>query len=189
MKQDRVLSVRSVTEIALCAALIAVTAMISIPFPVPFTLQLFGVYFALFYLGGARGSLAVFVYIAIGAVGLPVLSGLSGGVGRLFDATGGFIFGFLLLSLVYLLCERLISPRRFAIVGSVLSLVAFYAIGSIWYSAFYVGDGASAYFASLLVSVAPFVLPDAVKICLAYLVTERLLSIFRKKSPQKQKND
>ena len=54
MRKSKI-SIRALTETALSAALIAVSAMISIPFPVPFTLQLFGVYFTLFYLGGVRG--------------------------------------------------------------------------------------------------------------------------------------
>ena len=182
------IGIRCITEIALCAALIAVCAMISIPFPVPFTLQLLGVYFALYYLGGARGAVAVFLYFAIGAVGLPVFSGFTGGIGRLFDASGGFIFGFLLLSAVYLLTEKIFGRgrlSRFAATG--LSLAAFYALGSVWY--FLVYSGGEGYFATLSVTVLPFVLPDILKILLAGVLSRRLYSIFCKKIPEKQKND
>ena len=185
MKND----IRSITETALCAALIAVSAMISIPFPVPFTMQLFGVFFALFYLGARRGLAAVAIYVAIGAVGLPVFSGFSGGVGRLFDATGGFIFGFLLLAFVYLVFERFLKVKYALAIGATAALAAFYAIGSVWYCAFYTDAGISTYFASLLITVAPFVLPDAVKICLAYALAERLSRIFRKKASELQKKD
>ena len=189
MKKSRIIAVRSVTETALCAALIAVCAMISIPFPVPFTLQLFGVYFALFYLGARRGLIAVLLYIAIGALGLPVFSGFSGGVGRLFDATGGYILGFLLIALVFLVFEHLPRFRFSAAVASAVALFAFYALGSVWYSTFYTDGGLEAYLVSLLLTVAPFLLPDAVKIVLAYALSERLLRIFRKKAANLQKKD
>ncbi len=171
-------SVRALTETALCAALIAASAMIAIPFPVPFTLQLFGVYFALFYLGGVRGTVAVAVYVFLGAVGLPIFSGFSGGFGRLFDATGGFIWGFLLLSLVYLALSAIFRIRWGGLIAAALSLLAFYALGSVWYAFFYTDGSLEGYLGSLLITVAPFALPDAVKLVLAYTLAERLRAIF-----------
>lgn len=176
-------SVRSICEVALCTALVAVSAMISIPFPVPFTLQIFGIFFALFYLGGCRGTISVLVYLLVGAVGLPVFSGFSGGFGRLFDAGAGFIWGFLLMSLVYFLLEHLLAGRRCGrIVAAFISLLPFYAVGSVWYAAFYTDGSILGYISSLLITVAPFILPDAVKICLAYTISERVSLALRKKA-------
>lgn len=186
--QKNSVSIRALTETALSAALIAVSAMICIPFPIPFTLQLFGVYLALFYLGGVRGSLAVLLYFTIGAIGLPVFSGFTGGIGRILDATGGFIIGFLILSLVYLLVERILGRSVLATCLSVtLSLLAFYLSGSLWYA--FVYNGGEGYFASLPVTVLPFVIPDTLKILLARAIALRLRNIFYKKSSEKQKND
>ena len=67
--------------IALFAVLIAISAWISIPFPVPFTLQTFAIILALMTLGGKRGFYAVLVYLLMGAAGLPVFSGFQGGFG------------------------------------------------------------------------------------------------------------
>lgn len=188
VQKNKALQIRAVTETALCSALIAVSAMISVPFPVPFTLQILGVYFALFYLGAVRGAVAVLLYFAIGAIGLPVFSGFSGGVGRLFDATGGFILGFLLLSLIYLLVEKLLGKGAVArCLATGLSLVAFYALGSAWY--FFVYNGGEGYLATLSVTVLPFIVPDILKIFLAGVLSRRLSSIFYKKMPEKQKND
>ena len=181
-------SARGITEIALCAALIAVSSMISIPFPVPFTLQLLGVYFALYYLGGVRGTLAVLIYLSLGAIGLPVFAGFTGGIGRFFDATGGFIIGFLFLSIAYLLFEHTLGKSRLgAFFASLASLIVFYLSGSLWYSLVY--NGGEGYFASLAVTVLPFVIPDALKILLAGVISHRLRSVFHKKSPEKQKKD
>ena len=61
--------------IAVFAVLIAICSWISIPMTVPFTLQTFAVFLAVGVLGGKRGSLAVLIYILLGAVGIPVFAG------------------------------------------------------------------------------------------------------------------
>ena len=58
--------------IAFFTVLIAICSWISIPAVIPFTLQTFGVFLAVSVLGGKRGTLAVIVYILLGAVGIPV---------------------------------------------------------------------------------------------------------------------
>ena len=181
MRNTRGTSVQALTEIALSAALISASAMISIPFPIPFTLQLLGIYFALFYLGAVRGAVSVLLYFLIGAIGLPVFSGFSGGIGRIFDATGGFILGFLLLALAYLLVERMLgTDRRARFFAVTLSLLAFYAIGSLWYA--FVYNGGAGYIAVLSFTVLPFVIPDILKILLAWALASRLRNVFYKKS-------
>ena len=81
------LRTRDLTYVALCAVLIAVCAWISIPAPVPFTLQTFGIFAALTLLGGRRGCYAVAVYLLLGLVGLPVFAGFQGGIGALLGTT------------------------------------------------------------------------------------------------------
>ena len=81
--------------ISIGAALIAICSWISIPTAVPFTLQTFAVFFVLLSLGGERGTLATLVYVLLGAVGVPVFAGFSGGIGILLGSTGGYIIGFL----------------------------------------------------------------------------------------------
>ena len=61
------LSVRDMALVAMMTALMAVCSWISIPTTVPFTLQTLGVFLACALLGGKRGSLAVLVYILLGA--------------------------------------------------------------------------------------------------------------------------
>lgn len=79
---------------ALGAVLIAVCSWITIPMAVPFTMQTFAVFLTLSLLGGRRGTAAIAAYVLLGAVGLPVFSGFSGGFGVLLGATGGYIAGF-----------------------------------------------------------------------------------------------
>ena len=64
-------------------------------------------------LGGERGTIATLIYILLGAVGVPVFAGFSGGVGILFGSTGGYIFGFLFTGLIYILFMRLFRENNF----------------------------------------------------------------------------
>ena len=104
------ISVYDLVMVALFAALIAVCAWVTIPGSVPFTLQTMGVFLAVGLLGGKRGTAAVLVYILLGAVGMPVFSGFSGGVGRLLGTTGGYIIGFLVAALAMWAMEA-VCPR------------------------------------------------------------------------------
>ena len=98
--------------VAVCAALMAVCSWISIPATVPFTLQTFAVFCSLGLLGGRRGTAAILVYLLLGALGVPVFAGFSGGIGILFGTTGGYLLGFILMGLIYWLGERLGRDSR-----------------------------------------------------------------------------
>ena len=175
-------SIANTVKIALFAAIISVTAMITIPFAVPITLQALGVFSALFILGGKRGCVAVAVYVAIGAVGIPVFSGFTGGIGRLFDLTGGFIWGFILAALAFWLCEIIFSKSRaFFIVAPTVSLLIIYLSGCIQFAIVSSSNGNSVGFVSVLTAcVLPFILLDILKIILAYIISRRLKRIMPK---------
>jgi biotin transport system substrate-specific component len=85
-------SVRNMTLMALFAALLAVSGAFSIQFgPAPITLQTMVVMLAGSVLGAQRGFISMLVFIALVAVGAPVLSGGKGGLVALFGPTGGYI--------------------------------------------------------------------------------------------------
>lgn len=127
-------------EIALFAVLLAVFSWTTIPFAVPFTLQTFGVYVALMLLGGKKGTIAIALYILLGAVGVPVFSGFKGGVGALLGPTGGYIFGFLATGLVYILMEKRTFRFR-APVSLAIGTILCYAFGTIWFVIVYKRKG------------------------------------------------
>ncbi len=82
---------------ALAAVISAIPAGIEI-LGVPATLQTFAMAFLGFMLGMKNGAIAVFVYILLGLVGIPVYNGFTAGPSILFGITGGFLFGFLALA-------------------------------------------------------------------------------------------
>lgn len=87
---------------ALFCALIAIFSQIIIPLPsgVPLTLQTFIIALCGFYLGPLYSVITTCTYIFLGLIGLPVFSGFSGGLSAIFGKSGGFIIGFLFLSLL-----------------------------------------------------------------------------------------
>lgn len=160
---------------AVFASVIAVCALITVPFAVPFTMQTFGVFFALLMLGGKRGFCAVLVYTLLGLVGLPVFSGFQGGFAVIFGATGGYIIGFLLAALVFWIFERIFGVKRGAHLLSVLlGMLVCYAVGTLWYALVYMGGSGIGFVAAVVQCVLPFILPDVAKITLAFVLCKRL---------------
>ena len=168
--------IREMAYIALFAVLMCVSSWISVPGPVPFTLQTFGVFCALGMLGGRRGTLAVLVYILLGAFGLPVFSGFNGGLGALLGTTGGYIIGFVISALVYWLVIRLLGQKRWTVIlGMLLGLLVCYAFGTAWFMYVYAKQsGAIGLGTALGWCVFPFIVPDVLKIALAVFLSEKL---------------
>ena len=166
----RKLKTRDMAYIALGVALMAVCAFITIPATVPFTLQVFALFFVLEFLGGKRGAIAVGLYLLCGAVGLPVFAGFRGGFSVLLSATGGFIMAFAGVALLYFIASFFKLPRWAHYVMAAVSLLLIYFGGCSWFVFMMGGTIGHA----LLVCVVPFIVPDIVKILLAFLLSERL---------------
>ena len=175
------ISVYDLVMVALFAALIAVCAWITIPGAVPFTLQTMGVFLAVGLLGGKRGTAAVLVYILLGAVGMPVFSGFSGGVGRLLGTTGGYIIGFPVAALAMRAMEAIFRKANCVLpVSMLLGLLLCYAFGTAWFLVLYTQTKGAISVASVLsMCVVPFIIPDLLKIALALLLTSRLKRFLR----------
>ena len=87
---------RSLTHIALFAALIAVLGLvpkIDLASGVPITAQTLGVMLCGTILGAKRGALAALLFVALIALGLPLLAGGRGGLGVFASPTVGFLLG------------------------------------------------------------------------------------------------
>ena len=93
VKSNKFFTVRNMAFIAVMAALICVAAPFAVPMPglVPISLATFAVYLAGGILGAKKGTIAVLIYVLLGAVGLPVFSGGAGGFAKLFGVSGGYI--------------------------------------------------------------------------------------------------
>ena len=93
------MSARSMARVAMMAAVTAALAQVAIPLPgnpVPVTLQVLGVLLAGLLLPPGEALRSQAVYVALGAVGLPVFAGGTGGLQVVAGPTGGYLWGFLL---------------------------------------------------------------------------------------------
>lgn len=158
--------------VSLSAALICICSWIQVPSAVPFTLQTFAVFLIAATLGAKKGVAATLVYLLLGAVGLPVFSGFQGGVGTLIGATGGYIFGFIFSAfIVGFSSDKWKNKLLPTVISNVFAITACYLVGTLWF-AFVYGDGN--FSGAFAVCVAPFIIPDAIKIILANLISKRL---------------
>ena len=174
------MSVRSAAYVAMTAVILCVCSWLTVPAAVPFTMQTFGVYCALLLLGGKRGLLAVGLYILLGLVGLPVFSGFRGGPGHLLGLTGGYILGFLFTGLGYLLMERRLEKLRWLprVTLLYLDMLPCYLIGTLWVTAVSRFHGSeTGFFPALGLCVAPYLLPDLLKVLLAERVCRRVKKV------------
>ena len=88
--------IRSITQIAICVAIMCILAQISIPISlIPITFQIFAVALCGYIMGLKKSIVAITVYILLGIVGAPVFAGFNGGFYVLLSYTGGFLWGFL----------------------------------------------------------------------------------------------
>ena len=164
------MKVRHMVLSASFAALMSICAWLCLPvMGMTFTMQTFGLFVTLLILGGKWGSVSILIYLLLGAVGIPVFSGFQGGIGILFGATGGYIWGFLTAALVYWLTQKLWNKPA---LSCIWGLAVCYITGTVWFATVY-GNGAGIG-SIVLTCVAPYILPDAVKLILALLITRRI---------------
>ncbi|MDR0839663.1 MAG: biotin transporter BioY [Oscillospiraceae bacterium] len=160
---------RDIVTTAVFAALICAAAPFSVPVgPVPVSLATLMIYIASGVLGRTRASVAVLVYIALGAIGLPVFSGFSGGISKIFGVTGGYIIGYLPLAFISGAFSGFSGRRAWLYpAGMVLGTLALYALGTAWFM-FQTGNPL---LGALGMCVLPFLPGDAGKIAIAALVS------------------
>ena len=92
----------SVAFCGLAIALITIGAWVTVPLgPVPFTLQTMVLAFVVLLLPAREAVASVAGYVVLGALGVPVFSGMAGGLAKVMGPTGGFIIGFVLGGLAY----------------------------------------------------------------------------------------
>lgn len=162
---------RELVFIALSAAFIAVCAWITIPGPIPFTMQTLAVLTVAALLGAGKGIAAVGVYLLLGAVGAPVFSGFRAGVQALVGPTGGYLIGFLFTALLTGLIAGKSDRAMVIAAGMAAGAVVYYVFGTAWYALFFANGGVREI---LMTCVVPFLIPDALKIALSVLLVRRI---------------
>lgn len=169
---------RNVTFIALMAALTAVLGLIPainlIP-NVPISLQVMGTMLCGLVLGSKRGALAVTLFLALAAIGLPILTGFKGGLSAFATPTAGFLLGFIAAAFATgFVFERwkgnlMVGAFVASLIGGILVL---YPIGTVWLAS-YLDMSISAAMKIMLV----FIPVDIAKAAIAALITAQIARI------------
>jgi biotin transport system substrate-specific component len=170
------MKVKELTRVGLFVALMCVFSILQLPIgPVPITLQTTMVLMTGAILGWKLGTISMGIYTLIGAIGLPVFSGMKGGLAVLVGFTGGFIIGFIIAAFVI----GVIVNRRYEkakkdgeklmilVCAMLLGTISIYICGVLWLViAFnYTVLGA------LSVGVIPFIGLDLMKLALAVIIS------------------
>ena len=175
----------SATDVALIAAFAALIAACTVIGGVPvggagvdITLQTFGVLLAGCVLGAVRGFLAVVVYLVLGAIGLPVFAGHTGGLSAFTGVSAGYLWSFPVAALLAgLIVQHLFKGQRsraaFVFVAAVAGTVLNHASGIV---------GMKIYLDSTWVQAikfdAPFWVGDIVKSLLVAIVAAEVHRAF-----------
>ncbi len=173
---NKKITVKDMAYIGLFSVVISVCSWISIPTAIPFTLQTFAIFCAMGILGGKRAFFSVLVYVVLGMIGLPVWQGFTGGLGIILGSTGGYIIGFLLSAILYWIITKFFGDGIVVMIAAMLmGLVVCYAFGTAWFMVVYARDtGEIGVVTALLWCVAPFVIPDIIKMIFAVFITKRV---------------
>lgn len=119
---------------ALFAAIIGILAQVTIPLPlVPITGQTLAVGLAATILGSRYGTLSVILYSFIGAIGIPVFSGMSGGFGVIVGPTGGYIVGFIPAAFITgVFLEKTSFTILKGMIANTMGMLVTLFIGTVW---------------------------------------------------------
>lgn len=159
------------------ATLLAICAQTVLPAAIPFTGQTFAAALIGAVFGVKRGVCSALLYVALGAAGIPVFSGMRGGIPIVLGATGGYILGLVPFTAVTAFFRRRLGGSFVGIyVSMLLGLCVCYAFGTAWYAAAYAGKDAADV---LMYCVIPFVIPDLIKLALAAVLAKKLAAAKR----------
>ncbi|MBQ1595086.1 MAG: biotin transporter BioY [Ruminococcus sp.] len=170
------LTTLAMVQIALCTALICVSAQLAIPLPigVPFTLQVLMVMLTALILKPLYSVISLLLYVLLGVVGLPVFSGAKSGIGTILSPTGGFIIGFVLAAFLVSLLKGVLGRKlggkltvvRYIIVTVIIGIPVMYIPGIALYMVYTGADLVSA----IVTLTSVFILLDIAKCVIASLI-------------------
>lgn len=153
---------------ALMAAVMCVLGPLSVPIgAVPISLTNLVICLTVWLLGPKFGTLSVAIYLALGAVGIPVFSGYGAGLAKLAGPTGGYLIGFLPMAFIGgLFIEKSKGQPVISALGLILGIAVSYAFGTAW---FVVQMGCELSYA-MAVCVYPFIAFDLAKVVISCVV-------------------
>ena len=170
---------REMTKMALMVALNCISAYIIIPLPFslsPIALQTLIVNLTGYVLNAKQAAMTMAAYLLIGLAGVPVFTGGSGGPGKLFGPTGGYLFGFAVVAVVLAYTrQKEYNFLRYALWGCFFGVPCIYAFGVVQLQ-LVTNMGWSK---AVMTGALPFIPLDIVKCCAAAYIAGPINRIFR----------
>lgn len=166
--EDKKITTYQMAVTALMAAVLCVIGPLSVPIgAIPISLSNFVISLTVWLLGPKFGTLSVAIYLALGAVGMPVFSGYGGGLAKLAGPTGGYLIGYLAMAFIGgLFVEKSKGNPVISGIGLVIGVAVSYVFGTAWF-VFQMGCELSY---ALAVCVYPFIAFDLVKVIVACVI-------------------
>ena len=171
---------KSIVFVALFAAISAISGFLAVPVPgtpVPIVLQNMMVVLSGMLLGPVLGTFSTLLFVVAGILGLPILSGGTGGFAKLMSPTGGFIVGYVISSLVAgLILGRPVYGKKVSIVKTIVAaftgFVVMYIPGILHFMNIMDADLKE----SLMLCILPYLPGDLLKLILCVLLSVALRS-------------
>lgn len=164
----------------LMTAIICILAPMSIPIPfslIPISFTNLAIYFTVFIIGWKRGTISYLVYLLIGLVGLPVFSGFEGGVGKIAGPTGGYLIGFIFMTMICgIFVEKFTGKIYMYVIGMIIGTCVAYGFGAAWLAY----QTNRTFVEALLVGVVPYLLGDGIKIVVACIAGPMIRKVLLK---------
>lgn len=162
--------ISSLTIIGLFAAIMCILGPLSLIIPVspvPISFTNLAICLTVIILGWKKGTISYLVYLMIGFVGVPVFSGFTAGPAKLLGPTGGYLIGFIFLSLIAgYFVDKFPGKVPMYIVGMFLGTLVLYGFGTSWLAY----QASMNFEAALFAGVIPYIPGDIIKIAIAALV-------------------
>ncbi len=158
----------NMTRIALMTAVLCILGPLAVPVgPVPISLATLGILLAVYILGAKEGVAACLLYIALGAIGLPVFSGFQGGFAKIAGPTGGYMLGYLFLALIAgWFIHKYYDIIWLQFIGMCLGTAVLYAFGTAWLA----HVAGMTFMEAMAAGVLPFIIGDVLKMICAIVL-------------------
>ena len=166
------------TDLALIATFAALLAVCSVAAAlpigvngVPITLQMFAVFLTGAVLGAKRGFLAVLLYLALGAAGLPIFAGGVGGLAPFSGPTGGCLIAFPFAAAIVGFAVEQAARRGLTVTAVVVFAAGVVAEIGVWLAgSVSIAVAASMSYPAALKVAAAYIPADLVKLAIAAIV-------------------
>lgn len=154
---------------ALLAAMLCILAPLAVPIGgIPMSLSMFGVALIAMLADRRCALMAIILYVGLGAVGLPVFAGFTGGAHVLVGPTGGYLFGYIPMTLaIGTACDKIdgrnVRSTLKLLAGLLAGLCFCYFFGAAWFAV--VSD--MSFGEAFLVAIVPFIAVDLIELVAA----------------------